>query len=449
MRLRSIALVLLPLLLAHQFSFAQAPAAPGVDALVSAWFDAPDDASRAAALKAIQARKDVTIRQVEDAVRRGVFYKPQASGTTTRTIAVEFDNSPTDCTFWVPPGYDPRKSYPALVIMHGTGGTGDKFLARWLPYVEKRDMIVIAPTQVSGVDGPSGKPFGKGHGYGTQEVERSTPISALNAARRIYNIDSDRVYITGVSMGGHCAWDSILTRTDYFAGAIIEAGVPMVEGFQLARTMSLPNLFQARMWVMQGTPDKDQPQINQEATDELKRLGYTVEYRQYDARGHGSYQEDSAAALDFMLQGARDNYCRKVTKIIHRTVHGRTYWVRIDKLKGLEWNPRERIEIHVDQPISPEEQVVRAKAYIRIHLGRVDAEITADNVIEVQTRYVSEFTLFLHDKMVDMDKPVTIKVNGRVYKKTVRRDVGVLLDEVRKGWDTKRIYYGSVKLNVY
>ncbi len=149
MRLRLLTAVLFATLIPQQLSFAQTPASGDVDALVCAWFDAPDDASRAAAVKAIQSRKDVTIQQVEDAVRRGVFYKPQPSGTVTRKITVEFNKQETDCTFWVPPGYDPRKSYPALVIMHGTGGTGDKFLARWLPYVEKRDMIVIAPASWS------------------------------------------------------------------------------------------------------------------------------------------------------------------------------------------------------------------------------------------------------------------------------------------------------------
>ena len=48
-----------------------------------------------------------------------------------------------------------------------------------------------------------------------------------------------------------------------------------------------------------------------------------------------------------------------------------------------------------------------------------------------------------------MDKPVVIRVNGREYKKTIRRDIGVLLDEVAKGWDTRRTFYGSVKLTVY
>ncbi|GAH98674.1 unnamed protein product, partial [marine sediment metagenome] len=135
-----------------------------------------------------------------------------------------------------------------------------------------------------------------------------------------------------VSMGGHATWDSILTRSDYFAGAIPEAGIPLVEGFQLAKYLFLRNLFQVRMWVMQGTPDKDQPKINRTATDLLRRLGYAVEYREYDGKGHGACRQDSDKALDFVLTAKRDLYCKKIVKTVHRLVHGRAYWVRIDKI---------------------------------------------------------------------------------------------------------------------
>ncbi len=437
------------LALATPALFAEAPPAPDVDTLVSAWFDAPDDASRAAALKALKACQAATIDAVEDAVRRGVWYKPQDPGESTQTIINEFTKQETDCAFWVPPDYDPKKSWPVLLVMHGTGGNGPDFLKRWLPYVRKRGMIVIAPTQLSGVDKINGKPLGKGAGYGATEMERSTVISALHAARRIYNIDSDRVTLTGVSMGGHATWDSMIQRTDCFAGGIVEAGVPLVEGFQLARTVSLANLIQPRLWVMQGTPDKDQPAMNTEATDLLKKLGGTVTYHQIEGRGHGSYSDESDAALDWVMPSTRDLYCRQVTKITHHAIHGRAYWLRIDKLKDVEWDPRAKIEIHTDAALSREEQMAKAQDYIRKHFGTVEAKIAGDNLIEVKTGYVSEFTLFIHPKLVDMSKPITIRVNGREYKKTAKPDVGFMLDEVRKDMDTKRTFYAAVKMNVY
>ncbi|HUW58819.1 MAG TPA: alpha/beta hydrolase-fold protein [Planctomycetota bacterium] len=431
--------------------FAQGPPPATVDTLVCRYFAATTDEARAAVVKALEQRRDITIGDVEDAVRRGVFYTPQPGGTHTREITVEFDGSRTDCTFWVPSGYDPTKSYPALVIMHGTGGTGQAFLSRWLPYVQNRDMILIAPTGVTGVDKIDGKPFGKGHGYGTHEIERSVPVSALHAARRLYNIDSDRVYITGVSMGGHAAWDSILTHPDVFAGAIPEAGTPIVEGFQLAKYMFLKNLFQARMWVMQGTPDKDQPQINAEATGRLKTMGYAVEYRQYDGSGHGAYRADSDKALDFVLAGQRDVYCKKIVRVVHRLVHGRTYWVTLNQIRGNEWDPRRRINIKIKDPIPNNELLKRAENRIDQQLMHLDAEVLAGNQIKIKATKVKELTVFLHDKLVDMDKPVVIRVNRQSAKtfRHVKRDVGVLLEEVRKDYDTRRIFYNSVTLKVY
>jgi len=419
-----------------------------VDALVTRYFDAETDDERATLLKTLQQRRDITIAQVEDAVRRGVFYKPQDPGTFTRKIHLEFDRSQTDCTFFVPPGYDARKPYPALVIMHGTGGTGEAFLGRWLPWVANRNMIVIAPTAVTGVDKTTGKPFGRGHGYGTHEIERSVPISAINAARRLYHIDSDRIYITGVSMGGHATWDSILTRTDYFAGGVPEAGVPLVEGFQLAKYLFLPNLFQVRMWVMQGTPDKDQPQINAEATERLRKMGYEAEYRQYEGKGHGSYPEDSNQALDFVLAAKRNNYSRKIVKVVHHLAHGRAYWVRIEKIHGAEWDPEKRVEVKIEGPLSKSDLLERAESKVQQQLALVEAEVLPDNVINVKTRKIDRLTVFLHDKLIDMDKPITIRVNGRIrLRKSVARDMGFMLEEVRRQYDTGRIFYNSVTVS--
>jgi len=445
--LRFFALVLLGILL---------PAGPPlhaqpvdtVDSLVTSFFDAPTDTDRAAVLKTLKDRKDITPAQVEDAVRRGVFYKPQDAGTFTRKITVEFDGAQTDCTFYVPPGYDARKPYPALLLMHGMGGTGAAFLNRWLPYATPRNMIVIAPTAVDRVDPKTGKGFGKDHGYAAQEIERSVPVSALNAARHLYHIDSDRVYLAGSSMGGHAVWDSILTRTDRFAGGIVESGVPILEGWLFTRYLLLANLFQTHLWVMQGTPDHDQPQINTDATDRLKKLGCPVEYRQLEGRGHGSYPDESDHALDFVLGATRDNYAKKIVKVVHRVAHGRAWWVRVDKVHGAEWQPAAHIDVKSDGPLSKEEMLRRAENQVEQQLSRVDAEILPGNVVNIKTRKVDRLTVFLHDKLVDMDKPVVLRVNGRIrQQKIVPRDVEFLLEEVRREYDTGRIFYNSVTVS--
>ena len=420
-----------------------------VDSLVTSYFNAQTDADRAAVVKTLKERHDIPIAQVEDAVRRGVFYKPRDAGTFNRKITLEFDGTETDCTFYVPPGYDAHKPYAALVVMHGVHGTGAAFLSRWLPYAIPRNMIVIAPTTVDRVDQKTGKAFGKEHGYGAHEIERSVPLSALNAARHLYNIDSDRVYIAGASMGGHGTWDSILTRTDRFAGGIVECGVPILEGWLLTRHLLLPNLFQTRLWVMQGTPDEEQPLINTDVTDRLKKLGCPVEYRQLEGRGHGSYPELSDQALDFVLGVKRDNYTKKIAKVVHRIAHGRAWWVRVDKLRGDEWEPTTHIDVQANGPLSNAEMLQKAEAQVEQKLSRVDAEVLPGNVISLKTKKVDRLTVFLHDKLVDMDKPVILRVNGSLRQsKRVPRDVGFLLEEVRREYDTGRIFYNSVTVSV-
>jgi predicted esterase len=446
------AVFLVPTLVLAAATSACAAPAPQADAddLVRRYFDAANDAARKDVLAEIGRRDDVAIGQLADAVRRGVFYKPERTGLFTMKITVAFDGSETDCRAWVPEDYDPSKPYPTLIAMHGTGGTGERFIRRWLPHCRQRGMILIAPTARSGVDKLSGKPFGRGHGYGTQELERSVPISALNAVRRRYHVDSDRVIIAGVSMGGHCTWDSVLTRSDHFSGGIVEAGVPIVEGYTFARGVVLPNLAQVRMWVMQGTPDRDQPEINTEATQRLAAMGYPVVYRQYQGKGHNVYPAESDEALDWVLKGARDNYAPRVTKIVHRLIHGRAYWVRIDAIRGKEWDPRVRVNVKADADTPRARLLELVEEKVSKEFMHLRADVLRGNDISIRTKSARKLTVFLHDKLVDMDKPVRISVNGHTrFRRKLKRDPAFMLEHVREDYDTGRIYYAAVSVSGY
>jgi hypothetical protein len=177
-------------------------------------------------------------------------------------------------------------------------------------------------------------------------------------------------------------------------------------------------------------------------------MGYEVEYRQYEGKGHGAYPEESDKALDFVLAVKRDNYPKKIVKLVHHLAHGRAYWVRVDKIHGAEWDPQKRIDVNADGPLSNSELLERAEKKIQQQLALVEAELLPDNVINMKTRKVGQLTVFLHDKLVDMDKPILIRVNGRIrQRKSVARDVGFMLEEVRREYDTGRIFYNSVTVS--
>lgn len=100
----------------------------------------------------------------------------------------------------VPPGYDPARPSPAILFLHGRGesgtdgmrqagqGLGPAALAR----PEDWPFIIVAPQ--------------KPDQQREWECFPGLAMGALDAACAEFNVDPGRVYLTGLSQGGHGTW---------------------------------------------------------------------------------------------------------------------------------------------------------------------------------------------------------------------------------------------------
>ncbi len=117
--------------------------------------------------------------------------------------------------YYVPPSYDPRQSYPLIVYLHGSAEIGDDNQLQlgwgcWGAYQmlgnPQYPCFLVAPQAHTNWDG-------------TTQDQIVRMIRTLSAT---YSIDPDRVYVTGISMGGYGSW-SIINRHPY----VFAAAVPM------------------------------------------------------------------------------------------------------------------------------------------------------------------------------------------------------------------------------
>src|SRR5436189_20252 len=74
---------------------------------------------------------------------------------------------------------------------------------------------VIAPTEA-----------GENAGYRFSARERASALAALRWARLRFDLDPDRVLVTGSSRGGHMSWDLALRHPGLFAAAAPMIGAP-------------------------------------------------------------------------------------------------------------------------------------------------------------------------------------------------------------------------------
>jgi predicted esterase len=143
-------------------------------------------------------------------------------------------------TVILPASYDQQKTYPAVVLLPYTGGTGLEFF-EWAfqkPYRDRETnpfIVIIPPGKGSRSDYTPGSAFAATiQRYDTQVK------SDLKTLIPKYKIDASRVSIGGYSLGADLAWALSLRNPQLFRGAIL------IDSFCSDRRPSSMNQFAKR-----------------------------------------------------------------------------------------------------------------------------------------------------------------------------------------------------------
>ena len=201
----------------------------------------------------------------------------------------------------LPETYDETKSYPMIVFLHGAGERGNdnelqlfhcvQYLADTLP-----ECIIVAPqcpVNNQWVD----TPWANG-AYSIDKVPESNELKAvielLDALQEEFNVDSDRIYASGLSMGGFGAWDLMMRHNDYFAAGVLVCGGGDPSQAEVLKDTPL--------FVFHGDADDAVPVSGSRDTVQAIRDagGELVQYVEYPGKGHGIWND--AFAHPGMLQ---------------------------------------------------------------------------------------------------------------------------------------------------
>jgi predicted peptidase len=163
---------------------------------------------------------------------------------------------------YVPADYQSKPSWPAILFLHGAGERGDDGLLQTnvglAPAIRKTPSrypaIAIFP-QVPRDSQWVGAPA-------------DMAVAALQQTMKEFKVDPKRVYLTGLSMGGHGTWYVAYRNPDLFAAVVpicgwvrefpfFKGSVPVVPGDSAA---VMPNLVRrlARtpIWIFHGEVDQ-------------------------------------------------------------------------------------------------------------------------------------------------------------------------------------------------
>lgn len=176
--------------------------------------------------------------------------------------------------FYLPKDYDKQKSWPLVLFLHGAGERGDdlELVKKHGPpklIAEGKDFpfIVVSPQ------------CPKGRWWEPVEL-----VALLDEISNKYEVDADRIYVTGLSMGGFGTW-----RLAFHAPDKLAAIAPICGGGEKYWTKQFAHL---PVWAFHGAKDPVVPvERSQAMIEELKNNGGNPKLTIYPEAGHDSWTE--------------------------------------------------------------------------------------------------------------------------------------------------------------
>ncbi len=175
---------------------------------------------------------------------------------------------------YLPKDYEKQTSWPLMLFLHGAGERGDD-----LELVKKHGppKLIAAgkefPFIVVSPQCPRGKWW--------EPIEL---VALLDEIGEKYKVDPDRIYVTGLSMGGFGSW-----RLAAFAPDRLAAIAPICGGGETYWTKEFAHL---PVWAFHGAKDAAVPlERSQAMVDALKKNGGDPKLTIYPEAGHDSWTE--------------------------------------------------------------------------------------------------------------------------------------------------------------
>lgn len=165
---------------------------------------------------------------------------------------------------------------PLIVFLHGAGERGDSL-----------DLVKVhGPPKL--VDKNKDFPFmvlspqcAEGEWWEAQKLDL-----LLDEIVSRYPVDKNRIYLTGLSMGGYGSWDLVQLRPDRFAAVAPICGGSLMNAFMAKKMKAVPT------WTFHGAMDSVVPlEGTTRIVKALKDAGADVQFTIYPMAGHDSWTE--------------------------------------------------------------------------------------------------------------------------------------------------------------
>ena len=190
----------------------------------------------------------------------------------------------------VPRGYSPKRTWPAVLLLHGNGGKAKSFLQTVKSFAGKRAPLLVSLERCDNNQDAIG--------YGPKYLEE---------LHKQFNLDEENVFILGFSGGGFRLWDDVVCKAEVlpkFRGVVL-CGCGKQSFDPPEKPETAPTI------VFVGDPrDPNYGKSRPAAADKLRELGYEVIVHEHNA-GHSLPPKQMKAVFEWIAKVIRDSKRRR------------------------------------------------------------------------------------------------------------------------------------------
>ncbi len=340
-------------------------------------------------IQTLQTAYDRLLR-AEAASRMGARHMPEESGAVLRAYISKIDDSLQTYSLSIPAAYDPNIAWPLIISLHGHG---------W-----------YRPFQGHPAPRFSGAFCLSPQGRGATDYKALGEMDVLRALAEVehdYNIDRDRVYLTGMSMGGTGSWEIGVHHADLFAGIMPISGNADYRAWTARWGWNRPfpgrfdtlrfwlqesrtprafaeNLEHLPVWCIHGAGDAIvPPEHARNMVAALRAAGCRVEYREFPGKGHGGFPGSSLSEGRAWICGqVRVRWPRRLRWRAASLRHGKAWWLRM---------------LQMERPC---------------RFMEIQARVAAGNHLRIATRNLQRFAFIQAPELFDPSRPVFLDCDG-------------------------------------
>lgn len=316
----------------------------------------------------------------------------------------------------VPDDYTPQKPYPVEFMLHGgvsrpAWEPGQQWWRRGYDSLRYPDRITVVPAS-----------WNEAFWWFPNQAENIPAL--LKRVKQEYNVDDNRVYLTGVSDGGTGTYFFAFRQPTHWA-----AFLPYIGHMAVLRNrdaggghpLFFENLTAKPLYIVNGEDDPLYPVYAVRPYIEyLEQAKVPHVFKAIFEGGHNTnwLPEEAPLIEQFKKDNVRDPLPDRVQWITESALrYQRNHWLRIDEM------------LEEGQP------------------GRVQVERNG-NHIQVKATYVNAFTLLLNPEEIDFSQPVRVEINDQtVLDGVVKQDADTLLRWAAEDLDRSMLFTAELSLH--